>query len=214
MSEQPLRIAVLLSGTGRTLSNLIERTAQNGLAIDIRLVIASKLGIRGLTIAENHGIPTATIQRRDYESVAAFSDALTESLPLDEVDVVVMAGFLQLYRLPEQLRGRVINIHPSLLPLFGGQGFYGHHVHRAVIESGVRVSGCTVHFVDNEYDTGPIIAQRTCDVHPSDTADTLAARVFEVECDLLPTVLAWLQRGWVRLDAGKPVFDPRTAASE
>lgn len=211
MSDQPLRIAVLLSGTGRTLANLIERANRGELAIEVSMVISSKASVRGLEIAKAHGIPTATIESRHHDSVKAFSKALTATIPIDTIDLVVMAGFLQLYQLPEALRNRVINIHPSLLPLFGGKGYYGHHVHEAVLQSGMRVSGCTVHIVDNEYDTGPIIAQQTCEVRPDDDADDLAARVFGVECELLPQALSWIQKGWVQMESGKPHFDQQTA---
>lgn len=212
MSKQPLRIAVLLSGTGRTLANLIARADRQELAIEISMVVSSKASVRGLEIAEAHGIPTATIERRHHDSVKSFSKALTAAIPVDAIDIVVMAGFLQLYQLPEALRDRVINIHPSLLPLFGGKGYYGHHVHEAVLQSGMRVSGCTVHFVDNGYDTGPIIAQQTCEIAPDDNADDLAARVFDVECELLPQALSWLQKGWVQMNSGTPHFDQQTAS--
>lgn len=206
MSDQPLRVAVLLSGTGRTLANLLEGSSGKLANLDIRAVISSRKNVRGLAIAKEHGIPSSVVRRGDFDSVETFSEALTEAIPIDEIDIVVMAGFLQLYRLPEALRHRVVNIHPSLLPLFGGRGYYGHHVHEAVLGSGMRVSGCTVHFVDNEYDTGPIIAQRTCHVRPDDNADSLASRVFSVECELLPEVLEWIRRGWVQMIDGVPHF--------
>ena len=104
-------------------------------------------------------------------------------------DLVVMAGFLKHVRIPSDFEGRVINIHPSLLPSFGGPGMYGHRVHQAVIDRGVKISGCTVHYVDNVYDNGPIILQRSCEVRDDDTAETLAARVFKQECEALPQAI-------------------------
>ena len=105
------------------------------------------------------------------------------------VDLVVMAGFLKHVLIPPDFEDRVINIHPSLLPSFGGPGMYGHHVHQAVIDRGVKISGCTVHYVDNHYDNGPIILQRSCEVKDDDTADSLAARVFQEECEALPAAI-------------------------
>ncbi|MEL6108415.1 MAG: formyltransferase family protein, partial [Planctomycetota bacterium] len=119
----------------------------------------------------------------------AYSNAMFQPVRDCGAKYVVMAGFLKHVLIPEDYADRVINIHPSLLPAFGGQGMYGHHVHSAAIERGVTISGCTVHFVDNEYDHGPILLQRACDVLPDDTPDTLAARVFEQECDALPEAL-------------------------
>lgn len=207
MSDRPLRLAVLLSGTGRTLENLIEKSSKDNLGFEFASVLSSRAGVRGLEIAQAAGIPTAVVQRRDFDSVQSFSNAITRSLPLESVDLVIMAGFLQLYLLPESLQNRVINIHPSLLPLFGGKGYFGHHVHEAVLESGMRVSGCTVHFVDNEYDSGPILAQSSCPVLPDDDADSLAARVFDLECELLPRALSMMKKGAVSVRDGSAIID-------
>jgi phosphoribosylglycinamide formyltransferase-1 len=119
------------------------------------------------------------------------------------VDYVVMAGFLKLAPVPEDFAGRVVNIHPALIPAFCGAGMYGHHVHQAVIDAGVKVTGCTVHFVDNVYDHGPIIWQQPVPVFPDDTADTLAARVFEAEREAYPQVIKLLAAGRVTIENGR-----------
>ncbi len=187
-----LPIAVFLSGSGRTLANLIQHRDQHGLPIDIRLVISSRSDVRGIEIAAQAGIQTLVIRQRDYPDANGYSDAMFAPLGERGIEYVVMAGFLKHVLIPEAFENRVINIHPSLLPAFGGHGMYGHYVHEAVISKGVKISGCTVHFVDNEYDNGPIIHQRACPVLPGDTPDALAARVFEQECLALPEAITML----------------------
>jgi len=184
-------IAVFLSGGGRTLENLLLHRDQFGLPIDVRLVISSRAGVRGIEIAERDGVETKVIRKSDHTD-ASYSGAMFDPVRASGARYVVMAGFLKHVLIPDDFVKRVINIHPSLLPAFGGQGMYGHNVHAAAITRGVTVSGCTVHFVDNEYDHGPIILQRACEVLPGDTPDALAARVFEKECEALPAALRML----------------------
>lgn len=186
--ESRLAIAVFLSGGGRTLANLLRYRDQQGLPIDVRLVVSSRPSVRGIDIATGDGIPTTVIRKSEYDD-ASYSDAMFDPVRQSGAKYVVMAGFLKHVLIPDDFENRVINIHPSLLPAFGGKGMYGHHVHAAAIERGVTVSGCTVHFVDNHYDNGPIILQRVCEVLPDDTPDTLAARVFDQECQALPAAL-------------------------
>ncbi|MCB9833770.1 MAG: phosphoribosylglycinamide formyltransferase [Planctomycetes bacterium] len=204
--SRPLPIAVLISGGGRSLLNLIERFSAEGSPVRIVGVIASRRDAGGLAYARDAGIPTEVIRRRDHVDDEAFSTANSAAIRAFGAELVVMAGYLSYYRLPEDLAGRAINIHPSLLPLFGGKGFYGHHVHEAVLTSGMRVSGCTVHFVDNEYDQGPVVLQLACPVEPNDDADVLAARVFGLEKIALPTAIEWIAGGAVRWEAGRAVF--------
>lgn len=206
-NERTLKIAVLISGTGRSLANLLSRIKSRELRAEVTAVVSSKPNVRGLEIAREAGLPDFTVARKGFSSVDAFSADIARVVDPTGPDLIVMAGFLSLFRLPTHWRGRVINIHPSLLPLFGGKGFYGHHVHEAVLAAGVAVSGCTVHFVDDEFDKGPIILQATCPVSPFDDADRLAARVFERECVALPTAIDWIRRGWVKNDEGQVVFD-------
>lgn len=183
------RLAVLLSGGGTTLQNLIDRIQDGRLDAEIAVVIASRADAFGLERARRAGIPAIAVVRREFADVAAFNDALHAELDRFTFDLIVMAGFLS----PLEMRGRyaqrVLNIHPSLLPAFGGKGFYGERVHRAAIESGVKVSGCTVHFADDEYDRGPIVLQGVVAVEDDDTTETLAARVHERENELYPEAI-------------------------
>ncbi|TWT64664.1 phosphoribosylglycinamide formyltransferase [Allorhodopirellula solitaria] len=187
--SQTIPIAVFLSGSGRTLANLIEHRDQHGLPIDIRIVISSRSDVRGVEIARQAGIETQIIRQRDYPDANGYSAAMFAPLGELGIEYVVMAGFLKHVLIPHAFENRVLNIHPSLLPAFGGQGMYGSRVHAAVIERGVKITGCTVHFVDNEYDNGPIVHQRSCPVLADDTPDSLAARVFEQECLALPEAI-------------------------
>jgi formyltetrahydrofolate-dependent phosphoribosylglycinamide formyltransferase len=199
-----IKLAVLISGSGRTLKNFIELVADGELHVDIRVVISSTAEAGGLKIAAEAGIPTRVIQRGDFPTGTAgdqpYGDAIFSACRDAGVDYVAMAGFLKLAPLSQDFFGRVVNIHPALIPAFCGHGMYGHRVHQAVLDAGVRVTGCTVHFVDNEYDHGPIIWQQPVPVFDDDTADTLAARVFEVEKEAYPHVLRLLAAGRVKLD--------------
>lgn len=185
----PLRLAVLLSGSGRTLDNLLERIAAGSLAARVEAVVASRADVRGVRIAAAAGIPV-TVLPPAGRPVAAWSDEIFAVCRAARADLVVMAGFLHLVRIPADFAGRVINIHPALLPAFGGRGFHGMHVHRAVLARGCTVSGCTVHLVDDEYDHGRILLQQAVPVLPDDTAESLAARVFAAECHALPAAIA------------------------
>ena len=184
----PLRVAVLLSGSGRTLDNLLEAIAAGRLAARVEVVVSNKPGVRGLTIAERAGVPTHIVPRGDL-SLADWSGQIFDICRRGQADLVVMAGFLQLVEIPTEFADRVINIHPALLPAFGGKGFHGMHVHRAVLARGCTVYGCTVHLVDNEYDHGHIVLQKTVPVLADYTADSLAARVFAAECVALPEAI-------------------------
>ncbi len=187
MSE-PLRMAVLISGSGRTLANLIARQAAGRLAGRVDLVIASRDDIRGVEIGRQAGIPTAIIPQGEA-TATCWSESIFNRCRSAGIDLVVMAGFLHLLVIPEDFVERVINIHPSLLPDFGGQGCYGMHVHRAVLAAGRRESGCTVHMMDQEYDHGRVLLQRRVPVLPDDTPETLAARVFAAELEALPEAI-------------------------
>jgi formyltetrahydrofolate-dependent phosphoribosylglycinamide formyltransferase len=199
-----MNLAVLISGTGRTLKNFIDLAAEGELAAEIRLVVSSTSKAGGLTFAEAAGIPTRVIRRRDFPIGTAgdqqYGEAIFSACRDAGVDYVAMAGFLKLAPLPDDFVGRVVNIHPALIPAFCGPGMYGNRVHQAVLDAGVKVTGCTVHFVDNEYDHGPIIWQQPVPVFDDDTADTLADRVFEVEKEAYPHVLRLLAARRVKLD--------------
>lgn len=185
MPASPPNLVVLLSGGGRTLLNLQDRIDDASLNARISLVIASRL-CAGVERAQARGLKTMVIPGRIPR------DTLSKLLDDAHADLVVLAGYLRLIEVPERYRGKIINIHPALLPAFGGPGMFGRHVHEAVLRAGVKESGCTVHVVDDRYDSGPILLQRRCPVLPGDTPDTLAARVFEQECLAYPAAIAEL----------------------
>jgi len=189
VSNTFLPIAVLISGGGTTLKNLIDRKAQNTLAVDFRLVVSSNPKAKGLEYAQEASIPARVIRKKDFVDGQAHSDAMFEAIRESGAKLVVMGGYLEHLLIPDDFEKRVINIHPSLIPAFCGKGMYGLYVHQAAIEFGVKVSGCTVHFVDNQYDHGPILLQRTCEVLEGDTPEMLQKRVFELEREALPDAI-------------------------
>jgi phosphoribosylglycinamide formyltransferase-1 len=197
--EGPLRLAVLISGSGRTLANISQAIADGELRAEIACVISSRQGVYGIERAQKLGIPTHVVPRKSFASAADFSDAVYDIIRKHKANFVCLAGFLSLLSIPEDYKHRVLNIHPALLPAFGGPGMFGHHVHEAVLEAGCKVSGCTVHFCDDTYDTGPILVQRTCPVHDDDSADSLADRVFEQECLAYPQALKLIASGRVQI---------------
>jgi len=185
--------AVFLSGGGRTLENLLQHVASGTLSIDIRLVISSSAKVRGIEVGRKAGIDTRVVLKSRYATDDAYREAMFAPCREVGAELIVMAGFLKHVLIPGDFTGRVINIHPSLIPAFSGEGMYGMHVHDAAIRRGVQFSGCTVHFVDNDYDHGPIILQRICSVPKSYAADDLAAAVFELECNALPEAIRMIQ---------------------
>src|SRR5262245_31722888 len=190
MIDDPLKIAVLVSGGGTTLQNLIDEIGARRLSAQISLVIASRPDIRALQRAADAKIMNFIVQPRAFGSIAHFSRKVFELCDDAGVDLVCLAGWLSLLEIPAKYEGRVMNIHPALLPSpFGGKGMFGKRVHEAVLAHGCKVSGCTVHFVDNEYDAGPIIVQKCCDVLEGDTPDSLAGRVAELERDAYPQAI-------------------------
>lgn len=190
------RIAVLLSGSGTTLQNLIDRIADGSLPANIVQVVSSKPDVKGIDKAKAAGLPVEVVQRKAFPSVEAFSEVNFDVVRRSGADLVCLAGFLAMLKLPADFRGRVLNIHPSLLPKFGGKGMFGHHVHEAVLNAGEAESGCTVHFVDDEYDHGEVLLQRRCPVLQGDTPAELAKRVFEQECLAYPEGI----RLWTKLN--------------
>ncbi|HVO26069.1 MAG TPA: phosphoribosylglycinamide formyltransferase [Candidatus Margulisiibacteriota bacterium] len=192
--EPPVRLAVLLSGSGTTLQNLLDRIADGRLAARVAVVLASRTDAGGLERARRAGIPAVAVPRKEFSDVDRFNDALHAELEHHAFDLIVLAGFLSPFQLRNRYAGRVMNIHPALIPAFCGKGLYGEKVHRAVLEAGVKVSGCTVHFADEQYDHGPIVLQGTVPVLDDDTPKTLAARVHGVENELYPQAIRlWAQ---------------------
>jgi phosphoribosylglycinamide formyltransferase 1 len=198
-TTKPLRLVVALSGGGTTLQNMIDLIGRGQLPATVELVIASRPDAFGLERAKKAGIPTLVIPRKGTPP-EEFTRRMQEAIRAAKADLVCMAGFLSLWTIPDDYIGRVMNVHPALLPSFGGKGYYGHHVHESVIHTGCKVSGCTIHFADNIYDHGPIIAQRCVPVLEDDTADTLAARVFEQECVAYPEAIRLFAAGRLRIE--------------
>ena len=200
--ENPLRLGVLLSGGGRTLENLFERIDDGTLFAVVAVVISSSPEAYGLVRARRRTVPAYVVQRSRHPDLRTFSRAITRILEGAGVELVVMAGFLKKYLIPPCFEGRVMNIHPALIPKYCGKGFYGHHVHEAVVAAGERETGCTVHFADNEYDHGPIILQRTVNVEPGDTPDAVADRVFAEECIAYPEAIRLFIEGKIGPGSG------------
>jgi formyltetrahydrofolate-dependent phosphoribosylglycinamide formyltransferase len=196
----PTRLAVLISGSGTTLQNLLDRIGGGRLRAEVVLVVSSRYDAFGLERAARAGVPAAVVERSDCPSRDEFGRRVFDLCRQAKVDLVCLGGFLQLLPIPDDFAGRVMNIHPALIPAFCGKGFYGHHVHEAALEAGVKVSGCTVHFADNVYDHGPIIVQRVVPVLDDDTPDTLAARVFEQECEAYPEAIRLFAEGRLRVE--------------
>ncbi len=200
-----LRIAVLLSGGGTTLENLIAERARGRLDVDLTAVISSKPDAFGLERARRHQIPAYGIARRAFDDERAFNDAIHEVLAQDPPDLLVLAGFLSRIEL-RGYNGRTMNTHPSLIPAFCGKGFYGERVHRAVLEYGAKVTGATIHYCDEQYDTGPIILQRAIDVREDDTPTSLGDRVAAVERELYPMAIELHARGRLRIEGRRVVI--------
>jgi len=195
-----LRVAVLLSGEGSSLENLCEHIDAGEVPAEVVLAIASKATAGGLARARRRGIPAHAIPRREHPDVTDFNDAIHSLLEQHEVDLVALLGFLSPFQTRGVWAGRVLNVHPALIPAFCGKGFYGHRVHEAVIEAGVKVTGATVHFADDEYDHGPIILQEAIAVRDDDTPDALAARVQALERRLVPEAIRLIAEGRVAVE--------------
>jgi len=187
---RPLRLVVLLSGGGRTLLNLLDAQRDGRLAAEVTLVLSSRRSAAGVQRARDAGLPVEVLRPRDFPDAAAFVAAQSARILRERPDLVIMAGYLVHWPPPPELAGRVLNIHPALLPRHGGRGLYGEHVHAAVLAAGDAESGCSVHVVDEQYDHGPVVAQSRVPVLPGDTPDSLAARVFAAECDTYPRAIA------------------------
>jgi phosphoribosylglycinamide formyltransferase 1 len=203
--NRPVRLAVLISGGGTTLMNLLEKNRAGQLDAEFPIVIASKEDCRGVERARDAGLKCEPVVRAEFDSVESFSDRIFELCHEAEVDLVILGGFLSLVQVPAEFEHKVINIHPSLIPAFCGKGFHGHHVHEAVLERGAKVSGCTVHFANNEYDAGPIILQKVVPVMDDDTPDTLQKRVFEAECEAFPEAIRMFASRRLTVDGSRVV---------
>lgn len=206
--DRPIRLGVLLSGGGTTLLNLLDRIGAGDLPAEVATVVASRQ-CKGVGRAEAAGLDVHVVPYREMPDRDAYSGAIIEHLDAAEVDLVCMAGFLSLWTIPLRYEGRVMNIHPALLPSFGGRGMHGRRVHQAVLDHGCKVSGCTVHLADNSYDTGPILVQKCVPVAEDDTPETLAARVFQAECEAYPEAIGLFAAGRFVLEGRRVRITPR-----
>jgi phosphoribosylglycinamide formyltransferase-1 len=195
----PMPIAVLISGGGTTLRNLIEKVRDGSLPAEIRLVTSSSADARGLQFAAEAGIRSLVVPKAKTTSAEQYSEAIFGPCRAAGVQIVAMGGFLKHVVIPADFENRVVNIHPSLIPAFCGQGMYGLRVHQAVLDYGAKITGCTVHFVDNDYDRGPIILQRAIEVHDNDTPASLQGRVVAEERRAYPEALSLLAAGRVQV---------------
>ena len=204
----PLRVAILLSGNGSSLENLLEHIDSGDVSAEVVLVVSSKEKAFGLERARRRGIPAVAVPRSEHPDEKEFNDLLHAALQPYDVDLVALLGFLSLFELRGRYDGRTINVHPALIPAFCGPGYYGARVHEAVLESGVKLSGATVHLSDDAYDTGPILLQETVPVLEDDTVESLAARVQEVERRLVPRAVQLFAEGRVRIEGGRTRIEP------
>ncbi|MBQ3392712.1 MAG: phosphoribosylglycinamide formyltransferase [Lachnospiraceae bacterium] len=205
-----LKIAVCVSGGGTNLQAIIDRIA-DGTLEDVRIVrvISNNHGVYALERAKAAGIEGICVSPKDYPDRAAFNEALLRALQEAAPDLVVLAGFL--VAIPpaviENFRGRIINIHPALIPSFCGKGYYGLHVHEKALARGVKVTGATVHFVDEDLDTGPILLQKAVEIREGDTPEILQRRVMEqAEWVILPEAIRLIAQGRVRIEGRRTVI--------
>jgi phosphoribosylglycinamide formyltransferase-1 len=195
----PIKIAVLISGGGTTLKNLIDRIGAGSLSAEIALVVSNNPNAGGLGFASGASIESKVICHKEFDGRDSFSVAVFDALRESGAELIVMGGFLRQLTIPADFENRIINIHPSLIPSFCGKGNYGSRVHQGVLDYGCKLTGCTVHFVDDDYDHGPIIAQAAVPVEANDDVKSLAARVFDAECELLPQVINQIAEGRVKV---------------
>ena len=212
MSRPPLRLGFLASGGGTNLQSILDACGEGRLHAEPRVVIGNNSRSGALARARARGIPACHLSGRTHPGPDALDAAVRDALRAEEVEVVCLAGYMKRVgpRTLAAFDGRVLNIHPGLLPSHGGRGFYGRRVHEAVLAAGDRVSGVTVHVVDEIYDHGPVLAQEQVPVEPGDTPETLAARVLEVEHRFYPEILQRIASGQIDLDryAGRRTSAP------
>ncbi|MEM8486618.1 MAG: phosphoribosylglycinamide formyltransferase [Bacteroidota bacterium] len=211
MSKSPLRIAVFASGSGTNLEAILQAIEERTLRdVAVTAVVSNRSNAGALERANQRGIATAVMKPASFDSEAAYVEALNALFSKNNVNFVVLAGYLKKIplQLVRQFQGRMLNIHPSLLPAFGGPGMYGAKIHQAALDRGVRWTGVTVHFVDEDYDTGPIMLQRTVPVYQNDAVETLASRVLAVEHQIFPEALRLIAEGRVTVTGRQVSIDP------
>ncbi|MBN1779947.1 phosphoribosylglycinamide formyltransferase [bacterium] len=206
----PLKLAVFASGRGSNFLAILEAARAGRLSAEVKVVISNNPEAGALVTARENNIPAIVVSKKDYTDRTAFVRAMLTPLSEHRVEMVILAGYMK--KIPPEVvdafEHRILNIHPALLPSFGGQGMYGHHVHEAVLVQGCRVTGVTVHLVDRDYDRGPIVAQRCVPVEEGDTPDTLAARVLKVEHQIFSESIQLFAEGRVTVTGGRVRIRP------
>lgn len=195
-----LKLAVLLSGSGTTLQNIIDKCATGEIDGEVVCVVSSRANAYGLERAAQAGIPAVAVPRKEYDSPESFGDAIWKEVSPHAPGLIVLAGFMSLLPVPSEYANRIMNVHPALIPSFSGKGMYGERVHQAVLDYGVKMTGVTVHFVNEEYDRGPVIAQAAVPVLEGDTAESLAERVQEKERELYPKAIQLFAQGRLKIE--------------
>ncbi|SHH33384.1 phosphoribosylglycinamide formyltransferase [Sporanaerobacter acetigenes] len=205
---QPVKIGVLISGGGTNLQCIIDKVKNGYINGEISLVLSNKKDAYGLVRAKREGIDAIWMDRKKYSTEEEYNDAIIEEFKNRDIELVVLAGYLKVLskKFVTEYKGRIINIHPSLIPSFCGSGYYGERVHREVLKYGVKFSGATVHFVDEGTDTGPIILQRIVQVKDDDTVESLKERVLKVEHEILPEAVKYFCDGKILLDGRKVII--------
>lgn len=209
MVERPLKLAVFASGRGSNFQSILDAVERGELRLDVVLCLSDRSDAGALERASRHGIPATVISPKTFETDSDYAGAMTQTLEEHGVNFIALAGFMR--KIPTAVTsafsGRMVNIHPALLPAFGGKGMYGRRVHEAVIEYGVHWTGVTVHVVEEEYDTGPIVLQEPVPILPGDTPDDVAARVLEVEHRIYPAALRLFADGRIRFEGRRAIIE-------
>lgn len=209
--QEKLRLGVLASGRGSNFHALIQAVREGRLDAEIKVLISNKKNAGALSIAAEYQIPAVYLSPGEYPSAEEYDRQILAVLRHHEVNFVALAGYLRLLtpELVHEYRHRIVNIHPALLPSFGGKGMYGHHVHEAVLAQGCKVSGVTVHLVDELYDHGPIVLQRCVPVREDDTPDSLAARVLEQEHQIYAEALQLFAEKRIKIEHQRVFILPK-----
>lgn len=200
------KIAVFASGRGSNFQAILNKINNGTIPAIVSLCVTNNPNAGVLAVASDNNIPARVFLPREYPDAAAYNDAILDELKSREIEYIVLAGYLKLIgrQIVEEFDNRIINIHPALLPAFGGKGMYGHHVHDAVFQSGVRLSGATVHLVNTEYDAGPIVLQESVDISTARSAEDIAAMVLKIEHKIFPAAVKLMVEGRLKV-SGKRV---------
>ncbi|MDD4780581.1 MAG: phosphoribosylglycinamide formyltransferase [Tissierellia bacterium] len=203
-----VKIGVLVSGSGTNLQSIIDSINSGDINGKITVVISNKKDAYGLERAKQHDINAVFVNEKDYNNIESFNDSIIEILKENKVELVVLAGYLKILssKFIGLYRNKIINIHPSLIPSFCGKGYYGLKVHEAAINYGVKISGASVHFVDENADTGPIIMQETVNVDYNDTSESLQQKILKVEHKLLPLAIKYYCEGRIEVVGRKTLI--------